>query len=68
MVRVSWLKELHSASEASVSGASVDATVDADDDVTSVTDVDSKAFEKYAPIITQFKVCLIHHSSDALVP
>jgi len=56
-----WMKELHTASEVSVAATSADtAAAEADDELSS-TDVDSKSLEKYAPIITQFKVCIIQH-------
>jgi len=55
------MQELRSASEASISAASGDAVIDGDDD-TPLTDIDNMLFEKYAPIIAQFKVCVIHRT------
>ena len=55
------MKELHSASEASIGAASGgDAAASEADDKTSGTDINSKSLEKYAPVIAQFKVCIIH--------
>jgi len=55
-----WMKELQSTIEASINAASGDvaATSEADDDV-SCADISRKSFEKYAPVITQFKVDVI---------
>jgi len=52
------MKELRSASEASISVASVEsASVEADEDISQAAD-DNKLFEKYAPVVAQFKVCI----------
>jgi len=54
------MKDLRSASEANISAAGGDsatASVETDDD-TSQTAANSKLFEKYAPVVAQFKVCM----------
>jgi len=60
------MKELQSTIEASISAASDDATDAEDDNDMSCVDVKSKSFEKYAPVITQFKVCIIRQSSGSV--
>ena len=52
------MKELRSASEASISAVSVEsAPAEADDDMSQAAE-NAKHFEKYAPVVAQFKVCM----------
>jgi len=60
---MSCVKDLTDASDTSINEASADAAsaAEADEDV-SQTATNSKSFEKYAPVIAQFKVCIIQRT------
>jgi len=52
------MKELQSASKASINATNDDsAAADADDD-TSQSAANSKLLEKYSPVVAKFKVCI----------
>ena len=51
------MKELQSASKASINATNDDSAADADDD-TSQSAANSKLLEKYSPVVAKFKVCI----------